>query len=642
MRSKKNQYLKAAFLVATMALFAAPVQATGPFIGLDALIDELSDSSRINPEFVIIPAQNGRFEHGPPHNQYHDVCWIFATQTASDYLGFSGYEPFSHCFIMADTLNNGGLQQRDVGYWGSPEHVMVGGVDFVHNTPAWNLAARYYTEAAKTYACPTGNINPDYGECHAGSTFWGGYQGVNDSGDGFDYIGAFVDFFETNPIVGCGDYKNFPAFGSDRDDWRKIIKAFVDNNTPFVVNVACKHNTTIIGYADIGPDGLPNTAIGTDAHTTVNNEPRFYLYENLDQSASWRVSNDYHSICNVRPRNQHLNGGCLANGWATELDSSLADPDHRVCPMDPGVTLDCGAGDRNVRFYGITVECWDNGVLKEDFHATPENPFITVPRNIGCDDIIVRYADGTYAHDIQSAHARRYAYNSSTDAWEQFSAYTGTTSTHFGNCRTGYQHEVTFYNWPTNWVLVADGLGGTYTKRRTTVELEFTDNQKFYIEISPPETYGIQVECHNNGSVTWSSFIEADHNKSMYLDGGNLREQQNVMVDPQTHCDDVRLQIALGGLKSANTATVTRFGYHDTQNEWKKMNSTAPWQWDSWRSMIATGLTGIRSVVTWDDIWPENYRFVGHGYTGTYPERKTVFEIGFNDGSTREIVVAPF
>lgn len=639
MRSTATKTLALGF-AASLLTQAATSLAAGPYLGMDALIAELDDASRRNSEFVIVPGQLGDFEPGPPHGQYRNLCWLFATQTANEYLGFARHVTGSHYTISRDTNDDGSNHGHDVGYWGSPEYVIADGIDYQHQIHGTGvLPASYYTSADTMDACSGLAATPDYARCANNSTTWGGFQGL---GIDSDVVQIFDEYYTDKAPIGCNDYRSFSYSAAKRDDLRRIIKAFVDNNTPFITNVACQHNVTIIGYGDIDASGLPTTAIGVDAHTDGDTTPRYFLYENLDQDASWRDSGNYHSICKVRPRNQHLNGGCDSSGWAAQLDASLTNSSLQVCSLPSGTVQNCNEGDINARFYGITVQCWNDGSLQDEFHATPENPFITVPRNTACDDVVAYYNDGRSDRYVTSSKARRYGYHETNEEWVLMSTYTGVNDDFTMSGHSGLQNEMTFASWSSNYAMVYTGAASPYTQRRTTLEFTFNTSEKVTVEVSPPGTYGVHVQCNRNGNNIWSRFIEADHNKTTHQTSSGLEEYQNALEDSSLSCDSLYLNLSLGETKAATSATVTRFGYLDSAGEWRKLNGSAPWSSDTTAMSKHSGRSGATYSFGWHDSWPDGYRFVGHGISDSYSERKTVLDVTFDDGSTRSIAVSPF
>ncbi len=424
-----------------------------------------------------------------------------------------------------------------------------------------------------------------------------------------------------------------------------------------------------MGYADIEEDGLPSTFFASDPAQYFDDRQGYREYINLDdfgEGSSWGAAQsdgDRNLITKIVPWNQHLNGGCDSGGWAREFDDEWAfsSPPFTLC--DDCEDVDCNEGNVDgvhPRQYGVNIECWDDGSMVADYYATKENPFVVAGRNVSCDDVFVRYSDGRDDREIIRGILRRYGYSSATGEWTKLSGYSvseseGTLDVVTETGRAGNQlYLMDFANWQTNYRMVGDDIPGTYSKRRTTLILEFDNGEELTVEISPPGTYGIKVVCEDDGNERYY-FLEADQSTNWVWDDetGYKDEWQFETTSSNCDCDNVSLSIALGANseRSDPSVGVSRFGFHNGSQRWRRLNWSSPWSPDI-VSTTDTGLSGTEHIMEWTTSWPSDYRFVGKNIAGTYSERKTVFSIEFgmsNNGPggasqtiRRSVQIVPF
>jgi hypothetical protein len=629
------------------------------------LLGQLTDRHRLNPEFKIVQGAMDRNGVVHAHKQWGGACHLFSHQAVVEYLGYARKEIDAHMMEGVDDFIQspswGTALDKDVGYWGSPEHLTVSSL----NSPESPAGTRdnhgtsfnaYWDNAVdrnKTYSCEAGtwwpdNSVPEYAECNQVSTnrYWYGFRWGNNG-----YGRNWINFINNSAMWGCNDAlyirdRDFLPAEDNLDYLRAMVKAFIDNNIPLPMYVGETHWVTLMGYADIADDGLPATFFASDPAQYYGDEQGYREYHNLDflgDGSGWggvSSDGDRNLITKIVPWNQHINGGCKSGGWAKKFDDEWAStsPDFTLCSEHSNV--DCNEGEVNgihPRQYGVAIECWNDGSVVETFHATKENPFVVMDRNVYCDDVLVRYSDGRTDRQVTRGILRRYGYNDSTGEWVILSAYSATESN--GNLdvvsedgRAGnLLNLMDFVNWQTNYRMVGDGYSGTYSKRRTTLIMEFDNDDEMTVEIVPPNIYGITVTCENDGNET-QYFLEADKDVTWTFDAATgYKDEWQFDVSSQNRvCDNVRMEIALGAgaERLAPSVTVTRFGFHAVNRRWQKLNASAPWSPDA-VSTVDTGLSGDEHIIEWNGTWPSDYRFVGNNISGTYPERKTVFDITF-------------
>ncbi len=440
---------------------------------------------------------------------------------------------------------------------------------------------------------------------------------------------------QSRGIAGCNDARNVtPTKAGHLTDVRRIIKAFVDNETPLVIAVnKGYHFMTLIGYADLEERfGLPQTAIAVDPsfHDTPYNSPghRYWIIRDLGDLGRWHRPGEC-SLEGVIPWNQHLDDGCAPDGWARNLDRRLVNRAYRVCaPISAS-----GAGTECVDpFYGVTVTCIDNGRAKRTWLRPISGAFITHAGKLDCDELHVKVADGE--RTVSSASAIRYGYNKSDGRWRVFSSYpedsiaVTTDRDHLDETSQVFFDAV----WKNDYWLVASRLPGNYTKRRTTITLNLNTGEKVVVEISPPRTYGTEVACYRRSKLSARYFEEAG---SGVFDGEMFFEDKYDRT-----CDRLDVKLRLGAGSIASSAKVQRFGYNrQAEKKWKL--------YQTWRpdidETIYSGLSGPTRRFVWDRAWRDNYWLVADNIgAGGSQDRETRISIGLGDLGDRVIHIVPY
>jgi len=195
--------------------------------------------------------------------------------------------------------------------------------------------------------------------------------------------------------------------------------------------------------------------------------------------------------------------------------------------------------------------------------------------------------------------------------------------------------------WPTDYWLIADGLSGTYTKRRTTIALSFDDGTTERIELSPPDTYGIAVDCIDNGVVIETYRSEADHSV-FRATGAGFEDKQFLYDQSDRSCDAITVRVNLGYGENVVSARLQRYLYTPANHAWVPAQSAFS---PDRGAIVSDGLSGYTRVLEWDGAWPENYWLVGDdvGSGSSWGDRKTVLRL--YDGSMnllREAEIVPY
>ena len=429
-------------------------------------------------------------------------------------------------------------------------------------------------------------------------------------------------------VAGVNDARPLnPNAGSttDLEHMRSIIKAFVDHNLPLLVSVqGGGHFMTLVGYADLDASGVPRTGILSDPVR------RAYWTSDL---LSWNGT-DRWSLNVIYPWNQHLARACEEDGWAKELDNGLPSK-FKLCTMPDGWAVE--AQDR---FYGADVTCTNGGVIKAQYFAYAEDPFISDSRQIDCDWLGLWYNDGS--KQAKSATARRYQYNSANSKWEILSTLRADSVKIYAGGDLGPRNHIIWdAAWPENYWLVASGLEGQYPSRRTSIELKFKDGSSKYIEVTPGGAYGVKVKCLDNGSVIKSYFSEADH--SAFGVGTGTGDNLQVFFEADNvSCDRVEATVNLGKGTPVSKATIER-QYYGPSGQWLKLNSSAPWTPDTSTTLV-DGLSGSTRRFVWDNKWPENNWLVARDVESgdTRGDRRTILRLFNGSQVIRQIEIVPY
>ncbi|PLX37824.1 MAG: hypothetical protein C0606_06040 [Hyphomicrobiales bacterium] len=502
-------------------------------------------------------------------------------------------------------------------------------------------------------------------------------------------------YMNRRTVVGCNDARPFSVeTENDVTVARMIIKGFIDNNIPLImVSRGGQHFMPIIGYADVGNDDLPRAIIVSNTHLTRNSNfkmqcsgktgdpqeqlptisgprPKFWVYEDLDEIETWTdwgLSNGT-SACdgpsppttaaeltelsrrqtaflgNVRALivwNQHLNGGCEPGGWARQLDQRIdaavgpegaIDPANvrRLCPMPTTIAPSC-----EKPFFGVRVECLVGGRAVRTLHTSVEDLFITEPRPTACDAINVFYADGGSA-TVTGAELQNFAYDPVTGYWRNDPATLRSAGTIDARAPVnGYSGRQSVAHWRTG------DLGASYdlveTRRfRSRIKLDFDDATTRYIEIAPPNTYGIQIRCERSADPRHRVY-ELDPDRQFF-------ENRTFVVEPEnTACDNIALDARLGYGRRVTQARITRYGRNATTKEWEEFQS-----WDADQNSLrippghpAIAFSGEGRLFEWTTSWPENFLFVARDREGVHDQRKVRFTLALFDGSERIIEIVP-
>ena len=621
--------------------------------------------TRRNSEYRIVQPHYDQPTVAPRHGQYTRSCYFFAIAPIIEYLGYSRFTQGDHLtypFNYPTSIGLGYHNYFDAGYYLSAEHLMAKSVhwetlfnkceyDFTHGWECEPFSRdSFYSDAAKTdintntRSCSNRfDVGEEYGWCSSTANTYEAW--LDEVGNGCDdhhgvcycrqdaSCGMF--WFENYVLnigdAGCNDMKKFepdPTSYSDRLHMRKVVKGFIDHNLPLLIAVRQgDHFMTLIGYTDLDHTGYPQKAIIIDSGGG-------YKFASLVDN--WN-EHENSSIRWLIPWNQHLDSGCESGGWADQIDGHSSD--FKLCTMPDGWTSNCVEN----RIYGAQITCEDNGSIRSRYFAYDNDLFVSDSNQISCDKVKLHYSDGEHA--IESVKIQRYRYSPTTDRWYGGQAYypdvLSTQTPHSG--RPGPLNIVEWDEvWPDNYWMIAHGLSGTYTKRRSTIEMTLDDGTVKKIELSPPDTYGVTVDCIDNGSITSSYSYEADHGVFRVADEDFI-DKQFLYEYYDKSCDEVVVRVNLGeGTGDVVSATIQRMYYSISNGEWLPLQSA--WYPD-YNRIVSDGLTGYTRIFTWDDVWPENYWIVGDnvGSGSNLGDRKTVIRL--LDGSLnllREIEIVPY
>ncbi|PXF60271.1 MAG: hypothetical protein C4B58_00045 [Deltaproteobacteria bacterium] len=619
------------------------------------------EGTRRNSEYRIVQLHYDQPTVAPRHGQYDAACYFFAIAPIIEYLGYSRFTQGNHLTYLFNypTIIGLGYHRCDAGYYLSAEDLMAKSVhwetllnqceyDFTHGWECEPFSRDgFYSDAAKTDINATDtrscsgrfDVGEEYGWCSNRADTYEAWLNYVDNGCGRRChcrqnascgMYWFANYVLNIRDAGCNDMKRFRPDStsySDRLHMRKVVKGFIDHNLPLLIAVRQGgHFMILIGYTDLDSTGYPRKAIIVDSGEG-------YKFASLVDN--WDEHEDS-SISELIPWNQHLDNGCESGGWADQIDGHSSD--FKLCTMPDGWTSNCVEN----RIYGAQITCEDNGSIRSRYFTHDNDLFVSDSNQISCDKVKLRYSDGEHA--IESVKIQRYRYSPTTDEWYRIGTYypdvLSTQIPHNG--RPGPLNVVEWDAvWPDNYWMIAHGLGGTYTKRRSTIEMTFDDGAVKKIELSPPDTYGVTVDCIDNGRIRSSYSYEADHGV-FRVAGEDFTDKQFLYEYYDKSCDEVVVRVNLGEeAGDVVDATIQRMYYTTSNSEWLPLQSA--WYPDNNQS-VPDGLTGCTRIFTWDDVWPENYWLVGENVGSDHDEdRKTIIRL--LDGSLnllREIEIVPY
>ncbi len=629
------------------------------------LMDFLQSEDRRNPEYRIVQPRFGMDALTPAHSQYSRSCYFFGIAPIVEQLGYTMVNPggsFSYSFNYAAADGLKTYRAFDAGYFLSPEHLMAKSVHWESRynrceydggwacdpfPPSDGVNSRwqgFYSDATLTQINTSGascanrfGAGEEYGQCSDLTSDYDAWLNAARNGCGGGSCRADADtgmFWFANQVLqnaaGCNDMRGFrpdPSSYSEKKHMRRVVKSFVDHNLPLLVTVRQGgHFMVIVGYFDLDATGLPRKAIVRDSSDS---------YRLLPLTTDWDLPVN-NSLRDLYPWNHHLDGACDAGGWAASLDR-LSD-DFKLCTMPDGWTPSCA----EKRVFGAELVCEDNGVERSRWFAYEDDLFLSETTNTSCDKVKLRYADGD--RQIESVSIQRFWYSPDSGEWRGGSVYRPDLLSTAHSYRHDTPISVVEWDrvWPDNYWMVADGLSGTYTKRRSSIRMTLDDGSTKTIEIAPPETYGVELQCIDNGSVRASYEYEADHGVFRVADTESYSDRQFLYEYNDRSCDELKLRVNLGAEVDVVSATVQRMYYSTANGEWRPAQSA--W-WPDHNRLVGDGLSGHTHALTWDDVWPDNYWLVadGIGSGSSYGDRKTVIRLIDGDlNEIREIEVVPY
>jgi hypothetical protein len=629
------------------------------------LMDFLQSEGRRNPEYRIVQARFDMDTVTPPHRQYSKSCYFFGVAPIIEHLGYTMFNPGGSYNYMFNYAAADGLKTHrsfNAGYYLSPEHLMAKSVQWesVYNRceydggwvcdpfpPSDGVDSNwqgFYSDATLTRINTRGAscanrfaAGQEYGQCSDITSTYQAWLDAARNGCGGGTCRPDADtgmFWFANQVLhndaGCNDMRGFapdPSDYTEKKHMRRVVKGFVDHDLPLLVSVRQGgHFMMLVGYFDLDSTGLPRQAILHDSSGS---------YRLASLTSNWDVY-DNGSLRDLFPWNHHLDGACDAGGWAASLDA-LSD-EFQLCTMPDGWSASCA----QERVFGTELICEDNGSERSRYFAYDGDLFITETANTSCDTIKLRYADGE--RQIESVSIQRYWYSPNSDEWLGGSVYRpNLLTTEYSSVHDSPTSVVEWDSaWPDNYWLVADGLSGTYTKRRSTVRMTLDDGSVKTLEITPPQTYGVELQCIDNTSVRSSYAYEADHGVFRVADTESFRDRQFFYEYNDRSCDEIKLRVNLGAALNVVSATVQRMYYSSANAEWRPAQSA--W-WPDYNSLVRDGLSGYTHELTWGEVWPDNQWLVadGVGSGSTYGDRKTVISLFDGDlNLIREIEVVPY
>lgn len=671
------------------------------------LIEELTRPTRRSHTMRIVQSRNGLPAPMAVHTQYGAACFFFAVAPILEYLGYSRFEHGSHYVqrLWYKVRDHEYLEfhDLDVGYHGSPEDLIVR-----HYIAEVVDRTLFGSEGAEIYPCgffagdtcnlavdprltinttgvlchdPVNIINyhifepgQEYGMCQtllptAGASADSYPAFLNAAVAGCDNAtcacagnatcGAYYFLNKrSNGAGGCRDALNFDArvaTSAEKNALRRIIKGFIDNNTPLLAGVnSGDHWIPIVGYADMDRQGLPETAI------TADSVQRVYWLVDLRVGMRPDVWNrpERYSIRGISPWNHNLDRACEERGWARRLDRVIRSTYSQAIANKYQL---CGTAQTRLaceddRYYGAELLCErdsdGNRAIDQRtrYFVNEDDLFVSDHRTISCDKLRLRWRDGS--RRVTHARAYRFSLDAASGRWTQLSSYAPDTAPVVESTpppgRTGPETQVVWdRQWTDGRTLVGDGISASSPKRRTTLYLRFDNGDVRTIEISPPGTYGVDISCFREtpgtsagaGSARYSvhRFFHKEPVRDLFLaDQPDYKYMTTIPVPSNTTCDALAVQVKLGTNHQIASAEVERF-YYGAAGVWRSARGV-------WHPNLSQdrdeGLSGGTKYFFWGRSWENQHWLAAHnvGEGAGYGDRKTVIRLKNRAGATVRVI----
>ncbi len=257
------------------------------------------------------------------YHQYGSTCGPSSLTMVLKALGYTKPSVMVSVPVDVDELPGSGGETCSANFFGSMEHIMWLGY---HNHRRWDESWNWDDTR---FMSTDGILNTNWLSTKSCWAWWwyGGAVGWGAENNNFQgLIGVMNYCFANRYGLGCRDALPYATHSYD-DAWvtafKRMVKGFVDHGIPNVLAIESGgHFNVLMGYR-----GDPENSL----------EP-FYIYtaDPLDgwgrgaatQPGTWRriqvtqqsMKNGSGLIVSYACWNQHLNGGCDTNGWATEVD----------------------------------------------------------------------------------------------------------------------------------------------------------------------------------------------------------------------------------------------------------------------------------------------------------------------------------
>ncbi len=623
-------------------------------------LDHLWEEYLSGVDHRLLAPRNGQQLLESRHRQYNAACGLFSVAMITEYLGFAHFEEGAHLDFEMEYGDFSGAT-IDVGYFGSPEHLSAdytawtarsygkipdypGVVQHVfgHDPPGPTCGA-YFSDGSTSDAVPvqfrgTRDL-PLYGFC----------------GSRTDRVPAWLNrvhmpwrrttpvgmkpYLNTRTLVGCNDATPLNVKKASINDQRRILKEFIDRNLPVITSSRNgQHFLVVVGYAELDRAGLPRAVIASNPTLTVDASfgntpvgrlpgprPKFWVFRNLDEQTTWNdgwssLSAFFGFFGGVLAWNQHLDGGCGEDGWATRLDRQLEKKGLLCGDLAPD-EVRCSPP-----WFGYEVACLDEkGLPKLEYFADPSEPFLVEPQRSSCHRVAVTLRDGSPS--VQSAEVFRYGYDPEASRWIELSHWPAdkiSSADHLAGRRSTAIWDT---SWKDGFWWSADDLTGDLTRRRVTFRLDLGGGITKTIEVSPPGTYGLTARCSRAGSTAVEIAAEASR--------AAAAARFALLDAPNSDCDAIELDLRLGDGVSITAARLSSYR-RGGKGPWEKEVDASADKFEQ----LTEGLSGASYRATWNAGWPDGRRWVmASGKGGS--RMRTEFELTMTDGSRRFIALLP-
>jgi len=264
------------------------------------------------------------------YHQYGSTCGPSSLTMVLKALGYTKPSVMVRMPCDVDERPGSGGETCSANFFGSMEHIMWLG----YHRYRMGTGQENWNGGDTRFMTADGVLNTNWLASTSTWSWWWYGKGVGtgvDSNSSYGLTGIMNYYFANRLGLGCRDALPMTAYSSPAyrlTAFKRLVKGFVDHGIPIVLGIESGgHFNTLMGYkGDPEISEVPfyiytadpldgwgrseATQPGTWRRIQVTDKSMFINNAGLKSGLIWQY------VC----WNQHLNGGCETNGWATEVD----------------------------------------------------------------------------------------------------------------------------------------------------------------------------------------------------------------------------------------------------------------------------------------------------------------------------------